>query len=207
MTAGIRGVVFDLDGTVLNTWDVHIYCLRAACAAVGAPRPTMARLVRAQRATDTATIAALVGDGLAVPAEDAYQTALGARLASSPPAPMPEVPETLQRLGEAGVRLGVCTGRSRREAAALIRESGLPIDLLIAREDTTRPKPAPDGLLAAVALLGLRTGEAIFVGDGPDDARQGTAAGIRTVLVAASAGWQPGVEVVDGMAQVLKWLN
>ncbi|MCL2725235.1 MAG: HAD-IA family hydrolase [Polyangiaceae bacterium] len=44
-------------------------------------------------------------------------------------------------------------------------------------------KPAPDGVLAALAALHIHPREAWFVGDGPQDVRAAKAAGVFTVLV------------------------
>lgn len=78
--------------------------------------------------------------------------------------------------------LGVCTGRSRVDARALLTASGLDVDLTVAREDAP-PKPAPDGLLHALHLLGLTADEAVYVGDSSADLEQGAAAGVRTLFV------------------------
>ncbi|HXP22079.1 MAG TPA: HAD family hydrolase [Streptosporangiaceae bacterium] len=197
-----RGVIFDLDGTLLDAWDIHARCLRAACEAAGIPRPTGAALRAAQRGTDLGTIAELAGPGLLEDVAAAYDQALAAQLAVGPVRPMPHVPQMLARLDVAGIRSGVCTGRSRAGAQAMLSRSGLSIELLVAREDVSAPKPAPDGLLAAIALLGLSADEALFVGDTAIDVSAGLAARVRTVLVGTSAPRLPGVCVVASMAEV-----
>jgi phosphoglycolate phosphatase len=198
-----EAIVFDLDGTLLDTRAVHLACLRATAAAVGLPGLSPAQLMRAQRGTDTETIAALVGPSLAASAADFYQDMLRARLSADPVGPMPGVIPTLRRLNDLGIRTGVCTGRSRDGAAAMLRQSGLDVQLLVAREDSARPKPAPDGLLGAIRLLTVAPDSALFVGDSSLDAAQGLACGIRTVLVSASVRPAPGIRVVRTIAEVL----
>ena len=81
---------------------------------------------------------------------------------------MPGIPALLDQLRERGLTVGVCTGRSRADAQALLDASGLAIDLTVAREDASLPKPAPEGLLRAMRLLRLVPGETVYVGDSAD---------------------------------------
>ncbi|MFC9285731.1 HAD family hydrolase [Streptomyces sp. NPDC057052] len=180
----IKGVVFDLDGTLVDSWAVHCRCLRRAARAVGDPEPSAARLTLAQRPTDLDTLRALIGTDRLGRAVRAYRQALREELRTPGAAPaVPHAHELLTLLHRRGLITGVCTGRSRQDARALLDASGFSIDLSVAREDTARPKPAPDGLLAALGLLGLHPDEALYVGDRETDARQGASAGVRTLLL------------------------
>ena len=185
----IHGVVFDLDGTLVDSWALHCHCLRRAARSVGLAAPSAARLALAQRPTDLGTLEAVVGPDLAGPALTAYRQALGESLsagpegADAPRLPMPGAAGTVARLRSEGLAVGVCTGRSRIDAALLLDHSGIGIGLTVAREEAGRPKPAADGLLRALRLLGLTADEALYVGDSRADLVQGRAAGIRTLLV------------------------
>lgn len=182
-----RAVIFDLDGTLVDSWTLHRRCLRRACTATGAPAPSAAALALAQRGTDLATLAQLVGAGDAEAALAAYHEALLAELAGAPIAPMPSAPEVLEALARADITVGVCTGRSRPGALALLAAAGIDLPLLVAREDAPRPKPAADGLRLAVSRAGATTTTSVYVGDTLDDARQGHVAGVLTILVGRPA--------------------
>jgi HAD superfamily hydrolase (TIGR01509 family) len=187
----IRGVVFDLDGTLVDSWAVHLSCLRQAAQECGAGRPSAARTVAAQRATDVETLRGLVGDERLAAAREAYSRALRAMLPQQPALLMAGARAAVDGLRERGLTVGVCTGRSRADAQALLDASGLDLALTVANEDAARPKPAPDGLLTALRTLGLDPAEALYVGDTPADQDQGRSAGVRTVLVGPAAGDRP----------------
>jgi HAD superfamily hydrolase (TIGR01509 family) len=186
MRRPVRAVVFDLDGTLVNSWRTHAHCLRIAAEAVGAGRPSAVRLFGAQRPTETGTLLELVGPDRLVPAQRAYGEALRAALATDPAPPMPGAVTVLAGLRRHGVAAGVCTGRSRTTARMLLDSCGLAVPLTVTADDVARPKPEPDALSLALARLAVAARDAVFVGDSAWDAAQGAAAGVRTVVVGAS---------------------
>lgn len=185
-SGGVRGVVFDLDGTLVDTWAVHADCLREAAEAVGRPRPGTARLFAVQRPTDLGTVSALVGAEFADEAFGRYQRAWRRKMADEGVRASPGAHRTVLALRQRGLAVGVCTGRSLDGARAALAAAALTPDVVVAREDAGPAKPAPDGLLRALHLLRLAADEAIYVGDGPADVEQGRAAGVRTLLLGRS---------------------
>jgi HAD superfamily hydrolase (TIGR01509 family) len=172
-----------MDGTLIDSWATHQSCLRHAAFAAGLAAPSAARLAAAQRPTDVDTVRVLVGDDLFEQAMLAYRCALRVALAEAPPPEIPGARRTVELLRRDGLAVGVCTGRSRQDARALLDATRIDIDLTVAREDVARPKPWPDGLHRSLRLLGLTAGEALFVGDSAADSLQGHAAGVRTLVL------------------------
>jgi pyrophosphatase PpaX len=87
---------------------------------------------------------------------------------------------------EAGIAVGIVTGKSRQTALISLQAIGLDdvYDVLIAGEDVTKPKPDPEGVLKALAALGHPPNAfGVFVGDAAADIIAGRAAGLVTIAV------------------------
>ena len=98
----------------------------------------------------------------------------------------PDIAEALRELRAAGRRLGIVTSKSR-DAVALAWGvlPALPelFDVVMAAEDSSRHKPAPDPVLGALERLGAGPAGACYVGDSPFDIESGRAAGVTTIGV------------------------
>ena len=96
---------------------------------------------------------------------------------------------------------GLVTGSSRLEVMQVLPILGedAVFDLIVAAEDVTRSKPAPDGYLAAIAALGVPAGACLVVEDSQAGITAGKAAGCLVVAVRAGnfGGWdQSGAHLV-----------
>ena len=83
--------------------------------------------------------------------------------------------------------LAIVTGSSRIEAAQALASLGLEdaFDAVIASEDVPRSKPAPDGYLAAAAALGVEPSASLVVEDSQAGIAAGLAAGATVVAIGA----------------------
>ena len=170
----IRAVVFDLDGTLLNTLpDIGASANRALRRA-GLPELPLE------------TYRGLIGHGiralfrLAVPEgtpDDVYEKALADYLADYPEHctelthAFPGIYEMLERLKGAGYRLAVLSNKTERTTLRIIGkffpETGFE---LVWGNNGVRPlKPAPDAGEALCKELGLTPEEIMYVGDGDSD--------------------------------------
>lgn len=182
----VRAVLFDLDGTLVDTM---VSIPRAYADTVrdrGGPALTRDEVVAAWRLGPTAVV---LGHLLGRPASGEDLAAFDGhlRVAASTARPFPGVPAVLDELRAAGYRLGVFTGAGRRAATALLAGAGLDgyFPVVVCGEDAAHPKPAPDGLLLACRRLDVQVGQAAYVGDRPVDRRCAEAAGV----LAVGAGW------------------
>jgi HAD superfamily hydrolase (TIGR01509 family) len=179
----VQVVLFDLDGTLLDSFEQYRRGVIAALADFGFPPPSPARIRQSMGLPGLEVIL-----GLGVPPGQAHDVWMRwvewdgclAYLAR----PFPGVVPLLERLRAAGYRLGIVTSRPRisldATPAAL---SLLPyVDLLVTRDDTTEGKPHPAPVLYAFQCLGVPPARGIYVGDTAFDVEAGQRAGCLTVL-------------------------
>jgi hydrogenase expression/formation protein HypE len=109
--------------------------------------------------------------------------------------------ETVALLRRRGIRVGILTRNSRASVLTslanfhTLRESDF--EVILTRESGGRPKPHPDGVLAAAAALGVPVRELLVVGDFVFDIAAGNTAGAATALLTnGSAPPAPGVPAV-----------
>lgn len=95
------------------------------------------------------------------------------------------VREVLDALRAAGRRLGIVTSKSADTAAMAFRavDLGDRFDAVVTASDTTAHKPSPEPLLLCLRRLGASPQGALYVGDSPVDIEAGRAAGMATAAV------------------------
>jgi pyrophosphatase PpaX len=177
-----RAVLFDLDGTLIDSIPLIVASMRHAfdghphppsvaewVALVGTPLDTMIR----RWAVDEADVARL---------KERYKEHQWAHHDAMVRA-FPGVPGMLERLGGRGVRMAVVTSKLERSARRSLEFVGLlrHFELVVGLEATLRHKPDPEPVLHAVRHLGAAAAGAAFVGDSPHDVEAGNAAGVATV--------------------------
>jgi phosphoglycolate phosphatase len=182
-----RGVVFDLDGTLVDSRDDIVQAVEFALRRHGHAVPS------------ADVIASYVGDGarllvaraLGVAADDASVGPVLETFVAFYEAhpvdhtrPMPGALDALDALR--GVPLALCTNKPRRITLEVISRLGLAdrFSCVVAGGDVTRQKPHEEALLSIGAELGLSPSRLAMVGDGPQDVECGRAAGAYTVAVA-----------------------
>ena len=88
------------------------------------------------------------------------------------------VPEMLAALDAAAIRIAVFTGKSRRSWQISSRHVQLPgVTAFVFGDEIERQKPAPDGIVKALELLGCLSEHSAYVGDSPLDIAAAKAAG------------------------------
>ena len=178
-----RTVLFDLDGTVIDSGAIILASFRHATRTVLAreiPDAELAarvggsNLYEQMRAIDPGRVEELV---------EAYRThnePLHAGLRSC--GGVEPVLETLRRQGRT---LGIVT--AKRRATVALAFAVLPLeplfDVVVTAEDTERHKPDPEPVLAALERLGVAPDDAAYVGDSPFDVRAAKGAGAFAIAV------------------------
>lgn len=207
MTALPAAVLFDLDGTLIDTeplWMAQEQALarahggtwttEQAVSCIGNPIPVSAARLRDEggvRLTVVEIVNRLL-DGVVGAVGDAVPWQPGSR-------------ELLAALGEAGVPLALVTMSYRRLAEAVLRD--LPpgtFAAVVTGDEVERGKPHPEPYLTGAALLGADPRRCVVVEDSPAGIASGLAAGATVVAVphVAPLPESPEVTVVAGLADL-----
>lgn len=189
MVHGVRPatILFDLDGTLADSFALIAGAFRHACRAVLGREATEAEVLARWGLPLPLRLAGLdagrVPDLLA--AYSAWYDAHHAALLR----PFPGVPAMVRALAGLGVRLGVVTSKRRGPALRDLEALGLApfLETVVAAEDAAAPKPAPDPVREALRCLRMARAGAWMVGDGPLDIEAGRRAGVLTVGAAWGA--------------------
>jgi len=186
--APLKAVLFDLDGTLVDTADEFVGVVQTLRAEHGLDAMDPQRI----RASVSNGARALVALGLGI-AEDAAEfeskrlrllELYGAVLGSAA-APYPGIVDLLDALAGRGVSWGVATNKPRAYAEPLLQRIGLPpCPSLVCPDDVRDRKPHPESLYRNCRDLGCTPREAIYVGDHLRDIEAGRRAGMYTVAAA-----------------------
>jgi phosphoglycolate phosphatase len=182
-------VVFDWDGTLMDSTRLIARSLQSACGDIGiaVPSEADALFVIGLNMADTLQH---VAPGL----DEAGAWRLAERyrhhfLANEHEAPLYEgVPEMLQDLHGRGRRLAVATGKARRGLERAFDATGLRQWFEASRcADEGFAKPHPGMLLALLELTGVEPGRAVMVGDTTHDLELAANAGVDAIAVSYGA--------------------
>lgn len=187
----VDAVLFDLDGTLLDTAPDLVHALHCVCTEEGQEKPAI------ELAAGHVSNGAVGLIKCAFPeADEASVERLRARLVEiyeqnicTHTVPYPGVTALLQELQAAGIPWGVVTNKIHRLALPVLQQSGLHSDckVLVGGDTAARSKPHPDPILYALDAMGAAATRSVYVGDAEKDVIAGNAAGVTTV--AASWGY------------------
>ena len=184
----LRAVLFDMDGTLLDTAPDFIAVCQAMLQARNLPTVDD-QLIRDQisggaRAMVAATFAMDIQaddfEALRLEFLERYQQHC-AVLSK----PFDGMAELLTDIEQARLIWGVATNKPVCFAAPIMQQLGLAerSAVLVCPDHVSRSKPDPEMLLLACAKIGVQPGEVLFVGDDERDIEAGRAAGCKTAAV------------------------
>lgn len=192
MSAPLRLVIFDVDGTLVDSQADILAAMAHAFAAVDAampPRAAVLGIVGLSLPQAMARLAPHLPEadhaGMIARYKAAY---MGLRAANGVAASSPLYPHVADMLAEIhkwdAVLMGVATGKSARGLAKLIDGHGLAHHFVTRQVADHHPsKPHPSMLRAALAETGVAPRDAVMVGDTTYDMEMARAAGIAAVGV------------------------
>ena len=183
----INTIIFDLDGTLLNTLEDLKDSVNYALEKQSFPLRTLSE------------IRSFVGDGIRVLMERAVPQGIDAETfdicfadfnayykvhMEDPPPPPPPPPPPQQKQKNAGFKTAIVTNKVDYAAQDLCKRMfGKNIDLVVGSVDNRPNKPAPDGAFYAIETLGSERENTIFVGDADTDILTAKNAGLKSIGV------------------------
>ena len=188
----VRGVLLDVDGTLLDSNDAHAEAFVEAFADCGHPvpfekvRPLIGKgsdklLMEAAGLEKESEPGKKVGERKKEIFTEQYLPRLQ---------PFPGVRELLTRMQEEGLKLVAASSAEEEELKALLEKAGVA-DLVTERTSSSEveaSKPDPDIVQAALKKIGLPAGEVVMLGDTPYDVEAARKAGVG-VLALRCGGW------------------
>jgi phosphoglycolate phosphatase len=191
MRVQARGVLIDLDGTLLDTVPDLAAAVNAMLADFGRPPlPTEQVAAYVGKGADVLVHRSLTGalDGRADEAafrrgKDAFY-AHYRRENGRQAVVFPGVREAIVLMRQRGLALACVTNKPREFTHELLQRVGLvDFDAIVSGDDTVEKKPHPAPMLQACRLLKIEPREAAMVGDSENDVLSARAAGCRVIVV------------------------
>lgn len=179
-----RGVVFDMDGLLLNTESLRMQALDDCARELGVTVRTelFAALIGGATPASRAALEAHMREDLPADFWAVYRRFAERRMDEV--APMPGAIELLDHLQARSVACAIATSATR----ASVERFCVPLDLtnrfrtIVAKGDYATSKPAPDAYLTAAARLDLAPGECLALEDSYNGVRAAVAAGMPTIM-------------------------
>ena len=211
----IRGVIWDIDGTLLNSNDAHARAYAEALALEGLHFiPDQIRRKIGEG-----------GDKLLPELTGIEQgSQLGRRISENKKRifeekyfpslkPFSKAKELLETMRERGLKFAVGTSAGREECERFLKRVGVDhlMDEIISSDDVEESKPDPDIVSESCRRLNLSPKRVLMVGDTPYDIMAASRAGLKTVAF-RSGGWadedlQGALAIYDGAADLLGHLD
>lgn len=210
----VRGVLFDMDGVVLDTEKLYARFWREAAVALGYPMTHEQALgMRSlSRAAGQAKLESYFGAGISIEQVRKKRIELmESFIDENGVEPKPGIVELLDHLQSSGIKTAITTSSPMDRVKKYLTPLGLleRFDKICSGYDVPKGKPEPDIYLYGAASLGLEPGECLAIEDSPAGLLSAFRAGCLTVMVPDMD--QPDVETekllyarADRLADVMK---
>jgi HAD superfamily hydrolase (TIGR01549 family) len=173
-----KAVVFDLDGTLLDSMTFAPKAYADTIRSLGGPELSVQQVVTAWHVGPTPVVLAhFLGRAISLEDIECFHSYFEAAAASVQA--FPAVVKMLDTLCDKGYRLGVYTTATCRAATRMLTTAGIDghFSTVIGGDEVSEPKPSPIGLQLACMRLGVSVADAAYVGDAEVDLRCAQAAG------------------------------
>jgi len=184
----MRALIFDLDGTLVDTVYAHVFAWQQALNEAGMPIDSwrVHRKIGMSGGLFTRAVAREIGRALEPDQAQALQHRHGEIFRTLLPSPraLPGAVDLLKRLRAEGVPFGIATSGRRPEINPALATLEIPAETVVFdRGDVLRAKPEPDLFLACQQRLGVSIADCFVVGDAVWDLLAARRAGMLSIGV------------------------
>jgi HAD superfamily hydrolase (TIGR01509 family) len=181
----VKGILFDLDGTILDSRAAYVEAAKTAFAAIGQEPPETAVALEIPRRLEQRQPISDIVRGNTQSFLEMYLRTFYA-IAASKTKPIPNVALALEKLSRKA-KLALITMRyvPKETVVAELKQFDLAKHFMyvVTALDTHEPKPSPEALVKAVEAMDVEMCTCVIVGDSVSDIQAGKAAGAKTVAV------------------------
>jgi HAD superfamily hydrolase (TIGR01509 family) len=182
----MRALIFDLDGTLVDTVYAHVFAWQQALAEAGLVIEgwLIHRRIGMSGGLFTRAVARELGRDISAAEEQSLQRRHGELFVQLLPVrrPLPGAVELLRFLREARIAFGIATSGRRPQIDASLAALGLgPETVVVERGEVARAKPEPDLFLACQQRLGVEVKDCYVVGDAVWDLLAARRAGMLSI--------------------------
>ena len=186
----IRAVLFDMDGTVIDSMPIYRRGWLYAAGKAGVSGEEIISLTDCFSGMNGAGVADFLHSrfGKDYPAEKLleWRNDFVSEEVEAKGVPFkPGVPEIFDRLARMGIRSALATGSRRSRVELILSKTGLGsrFETVVTGNDIQNSKPAPDIFLVAAKSLGLSPADCAVAEDAPNGVRAGYAAGMSVAMI------------------------
>jgi len=191
--ARIRAVLFDIDGTLLDSNDAHAHAWLDSLRGHGRNVPF--ELVRSKIGMGgdklLPEVAGIDPDSVEGRSISERRSVIFKAHYLPDLGPFHGARVLVDRLRSRGLVCAAVTSSSAEDIADLLRAAGVAdlIDVVVSADDADRSKPDPDLVQIALDRIGVTPAEALLIGDTPYDIAAGERAGVPVVALRCGGGW------------------
>lgn len=189
----VTGVIFDLDGTLIDSIDIYFRIVENALQRLGLPPVSRSKILAAAESEDFKWERVLPKEVLNRD-EKIIDEAWGVINEIAPQMfaddldIIPGAVTTLKVISAKGLKMGMVTSTQKHYLPTKmlpLKNAGVDrlIEVIVTSDDVAKRKPAPDPLIICAQQLALKPANCVYVGDTTTDMQSGKAAGMQTIGV------------------------